>query len=76
VADPSVPPTQQLNPASLSVEDLARLLSAAGGRPVTAEQVRADLDAGAPLGRDGRMNLVHYAAWLVREGASRVRNEW
>ena len=25
------------------------------------------LDAGAPFGRDGRMNLVHYAAWLIRE---------
>ena len=54
------------NPASLSVEDLARLLSAGGGKKVTREQVQADIDAGAPVGRDGRMNLVHYAAWLAR----------
>jgi hypothetical protein len=56
-----------VNPASLSIEDMARLLSAAGGRRVTPEQVQADVDAGAPVGRDGRMNLVHYTAWMVRE---------
>ena len=54
------------NPASLTVDDLARLLSAGGGKKVTREQVQADIDAGAPVGRDGRMNLVHYAAWLAR----------
>ena len=55
------------NPASLSVEDMARLLSAGGGKQVTREQVQADIDAGAPVGTDGRMNLVHYAAWLARQ---------
>lgn len=56
-----------INPLSLSLEEVARLLSAAGGRKVTAEQVQADIDAGAPVGAGGRVNLVHYAAWLVRE---------
>jgi hypothetical protein len=56
-----------VNPASLSIEDMARLLSAAGGRRVTPEQVQADIEAGAPLGPGGRLNLVHYTAWLVRE---------
>lgn len=55
------------NPASLSVEDMARLLSAGGGRKITRDQVQADIDAGAPVGKDGRMNLVHYTAWLARE---------
>jgi hypothetical protein len=53
-----------INPASLSVEEMARLLSAAGGRRVTPEQVQADVDAGAPVGPGGRLHLVHYAAWL------------
>ena len=61
---PAPPP---VNPTSLTVHDLARLLSAAGGKAITVEQVQADLDAGAPLGPDGRINLVHYAAWLMRE---------
>jgi hypothetical protein len=29
------------------------------------------LAAGAPANADGTINLVHYAAWLVREMASR-----
>ena len=56
-----------VNPMALSVEETARMLAAGGGRRVTPEQVQADVDAGAPVGRDGRINLVHYAAWLVRE---------
>jgi hypothetical protein len=56
-----------VNPASLSIEDMARLLSAAGGRRVTPEQVQTDVDAGAPVSPGGRLNLVHYTAWLVRE---------
>jgi hypothetical protein len=29
--------------------------------------LRADIDAGAPANADGTINLVHYAAWLVKE---------
>jgi hypothetical protein len=61
----------QLNPAALPVADLARLLSAAGGARIEAEQIQADIDAGAPTNADGTVNLVHYAAWLVREMAGR-----
>ena len=60
-----------VNPLSLSIEEVSRLLSASGGRRVTPEQVQADVDAGAPVGVGGRMNLVHYAAWLVREVQAR-----
>lgn len=59
--------TSKRNPAALSIEDAARLLARAGGRPVTAEMLAADLEAGAPSNADGTLNLVHYAAWLVRE---------
>ena len=60
-----------VNPLSLTVEEVARMLSAAGGKRVTAEQIQADIDAGAPVGTGGRMNLVHYAAWLLREVQAR-----
>lgn len=60
-----------VNPASLSIDEVSRLLSAAGGIRVAPEQVRADIDAGAPVGPDGRINLVHYTAWLVREVQAR-----
>lgn len=54
------------SPAAIAVEDLARLLSAVGGRQISAEAIEADLEAGAPRNADGTMNLVHYAAWLVQ----------
>ena len=56
-----------VNPAALTVAEVAKLLSAAGGMKVTPEQVQADLDAGAPVGPGGTVNLVHYTAWLLRE---------
>ena len=52
---------------ALSLADLAALLSRVGGKPVTAEMIRADIDAGAPANPDGTINLVHYTAWLARE---------
>jgi len=51
-----------VNPASLSIEEVSRLLRAGGGKKVTVEQVQADIDAGAPVGAGGRIILVHYAA--------------
>ncbi|MHB1158519.1 MAG: hypothetical protein ACYC26_16975 [Phycisphaerales bacterium] len=46
---------------------MAKLLAAAGGKRITPEQVQADVDAGAPVGADGKMNLVHYTAWLLQK---------
>jgi hypothetical protein len=60
-----------LSPTSLPVADAARLLARVGGQAVTVEMLQADLAAGAPANADGTINLVHYAAWLVREMASR-----
>jgi hypothetical protein len=60
-----------LSPTSLTVVDAARLLTKAAGQRVSAEMLQADLGAGAPTNADGTINLVHYAAWLVREMGSR-----
>ena len=59
--------TQPLSPTSLTPADAARLLTRAGGQPVSVEIIQADLAAGAPANADGTINLVHYAAWLLRE---------
>ena len=56
-----------LNPQALSLEDVARVLTASGWKPVSVDMVRADIDDGAPVNADGTMNLVQYASWLVRE---------
>jgi hypothetical protein len=56
-----------LTPTALTPEALARLLSAAGGKAVTIYMVQAAVDAGAPVGVGGRINLVEFMAWLERE---------
>ena len=54
---------------ALTVAQVAKVLSAAGGRRITEEMIRADIDAGAPVNPDGTINLVHYTAWLAKEMA-------
>ena len=54
-----------LNPMSIPLDQAAQLLG------VGREVLEADLAAGAPTNADGTINLVHYAAWLVRELATR-----
>jgi hypothetical protein len=62
---------QSLSPTALTVANAARLLTEAGGHLITVEMLEADLAVGAPANADGTINLVHYAAWLVREMGSR-----
>ena len=52
---------------ALTVAQATKVLSAAGGRRISEQMLRADIDAGAPVNADGTLNLVHYTAWLVRE---------
>jgi hypothetical protein len=60
-------PATAANPLSVSAVELARLLSAAGGKQVTAEMIQRDVDMGAPTNANGTINLIHYTAWLLRE---------
>jgi hypothetical protein len=56
-----------LDPNRLTVEQAARILSTAGRKLVSVETLEQDSAAGAPTNPDGTLNLVHYAAWLVKE---------
>ncbi len=67
---PAAQGLSRLNPGALSVADAARVLSRMGGKAVTEEMLRADIDTGAPTNANGTINLVHYAAWLVKEMAA------
>ena len=62
----------QLSPMALPIAEAARMLSAAAGRSVTPDMIEADIAAGAPTNPDGTINLVRYAAWLVKEMAARA----
>ncbi|MEQ8789492.1 MAG: hypothetical protein RIC55_24570 [Pirellulaceae bacterium] len=56
-----------INPAALALADAARLLAKVGGPSITEAMLRDDVESGAPTNADGTLNLVHYAAWLVKE---------
>ena len=60
---------------ALTVAQVAKVLSAAGGRTVSEDMIRADLDAGAPVNGDGTINLIHYAAWLAKAASGGGRGE-
>ena len=58
---------QPVDPNRLTPEQAAKLLSAAAKIRIPFEQIAEDIEAGAPLNADGTLNLVHYAAWIVKE---------
>jgi len=62
--------SSSVNPAAMTVEQAAKVLSAAGGRKVTVAMIRAAIDAGAPALADGRVNLIELMAWMERELAT------
>jgi len=68
---PETPVATGLNPTKLTVIHAAKVLSRIGGTVVTETMIAADLAAGAPVNADGTINLIHYAAWLIREIAHR-----
>ncbi len=57
----------QVDPTRLSIEQAAKLLSAAYRERLNTAKIQADVDAGAPTNPDGTLNLVHYAAWQSKE---------
>ena len=64
------PGKPSLSTTALPLRDAARLLSKTGGQPISMDMLEADIADGAPTNPDGTINLVHYAAWLVKELAS------
>lgn len=66
-----------LNPNALDARALALVLTrASGGRsPVTEAEIRRDIAAGAPTNADGTLNVVHYAAWLIRQMGNQTDGE-
>jgi len=57
----------QVDPTRLSVEQAAKLLSAAYRERIEPEKIRLDLQNGAPVNVDGTINLVNYASWQAKE---------
>ena len=55
---------------------LVDVLRRSGSRLITIETLTADFEAGAPKNEDGTVNLIEFAAWLVKgEEANANRSE-
>jgi argininosuccinate synthase len=57
----------KIDPTRMSVEQAAKLLSAAYRERIEPEKIQLDLQTGAPVNVDGTINLVHYSAWQAKE---------
>ena len=51
---------------ALHPEMLVNILKGAGSRLISAELLATDFEAGAPRNEDGTINLVEFAAWIVK----------
>ena len=51
---------------ALQPDMLVNLLTGAGSRLISPELLTADFAAGAPRNEDGTINLVEFAAWIVK----------
>ena len=51
---------------ALQPEMMVNILKGAGSRLISAELLAADFEAGAPRNEDGTINLVEFAAWIVK----------
>ena len=51
---------------ALKPEMLVNILKGVGSRLISAELLTADFEAGAPKNEDGTINLVEFAAWIVK----------
>ncbi len=63
--------TKKVDPAKLTPETLALLLTNAGQKRVTESQVRHIAEAGGLLSVDGTINLISYTAFVAQESSNR-----
>jgi hypothetical protein len=66
---------EKVDPSKLIPATLALILTNAGQRLVTEDQVRIIAEAGNLLSADGTINLIHYTAFLAQESEGALHNE-
>ena len=55
-----------VDPTRLIPTQAAKLLSAAAKVQIPVGHIEEDIQSGAPTNPDGTLNLMQYAAWLVK----------
>jgi hypothetical protein len=59
---------KKASPSSLTIAELAKLLKSQGSEYADEEKIKADIAKGAPVEAKGRLNILNYAAWILKEG--------
>jgi hypothetical protein len=59
---------EKADPTQIAPAEAAKLLSEEGQCEILAARIEADIRAGAPTNADGTLNLIHYAAWILKHG--------
>lgn len=54
------------NPTALPKDVLVKALKVAGSRTISDESLVADIEAGAPVNENGTVNIIAYAAWILK----------
>ncbi|MCA9222780.1 MAG: hypothetical protein KDA71_20805 [Planctomycetales bacterium] len=58
---------EELNPNAMTAEQTAALFSKLRRRRVPVAEIEADIEDGAPTTAAGRLNLLTYTAWMLKE---------
>jgi hypothetical protein len=66
---------EKIDPNKLSPATLALLLTNAGQRLVTEDQVRLIAEAGNLLSAEDTLSLIQYTAFLAQESEGRTNND-
>jgi len=56
--------SQAIDPASLTIDQLATVLSTSGDIPVTRTDIQESIENGLPSNQDGTISLMTFVAWL------------
>ena len=54
------------NPTAWPKDVLVKALKVAGSRTISDESLAADIEAGAPVNENGTVNIIAYAAWILK----------
>ena len=58
---------KRISLVALTKEQLIELLVKVGSSTISMDSLESDISKGAPVNDDGTINLIYYAAWLIRE---------
>jgi len=62
--------SQKISLIALTKEQLVDLLTKVGSAGISMSALESCIGSGMPVNDDGTINLIHYAAWLLRESSA------